>query len=41
MHNKPNLLLSIDKWDGKPVMSYCGVPIRTVDQLVSTEGRVV
>jgi hypothetical protein len=41
MHNKPNLLLNLDNWDGKPVMMYCGLPIRTVDQLVSTEARVV
>jgi hypothetical protein len=41
MHNKPNLLLSLETWDGKPVLQYCGIPIRTVDQLVSTEARVV
>ena len=41
MHNKPNLLLTLENWDGKPVMSYCGIPIRTVDQLFSTEARVV
>jgi hypothetical protein len=41
MHNKPNLLLSIDNWDSKPVMTYCGIPIRTVDQLLSTEAAVV
>lgn len=41
MHNKPNLLLTIENWDGKPVMNYCGIPIRTVDQIVSTEAQVV
>jgi hypothetical protein len=41
MHNKPNLLLSLENWDGKPVMQYCGLPIKTVDQLVSSEARVV
>lgn len=41
MHNKPNLLLSLENFDGKPVMTYCGIAIRTVDQLLSTEGRVV
>lgn len=41
MHNKPNLLLSIENWDGKPVMNYCGIAIKTVDQIVSTEGRVI
>lgn len=41
MHNKPNLLLSMENWDGKPIMQYCGVAIKTVDQLLSTEARVV
>lgn len=41
MHNKPNLLLSIDNWDGRPVLNYCGIKIATVDQLLSTEARVV
>jgi hypothetical protein len=39
MHNKPNLLLSLENWDGKPVMNYCGLAIKTVDQLLSTEAR--
>ena len=41
MHNKPNLLLTMDNWEGKPVLSYCGIPFRTVDQLISTESRVI
>jgi hypothetical protein len=41
MHSKPNLLLTLDNWDGEPVLTYAGIPIRTVDQLVSTEARVV
>lgn len=41
MHNKPNLLLTIENWDGRPVMSYCGIPIKTVDQILSTESRVI
>lgn len=41
MHSKPNLLLSLDNFDGKPVLQYCGLPFRTVDQLLSSEGRVV
>jgi hypothetical protein len=41
MHNKPNMLLTLENFDGKPVLSYCGLPIRTVDQLLSTEARVI
>ena len=41
MHNKPNMLLTLENWDGRPVMQYCGIPIKTVDQLVSSEARVV
>ena len=41
MHNKPNLLLTLENWDGRPIMTYCGLPIRTVDQLVSSEARAV
>jgi hypothetical protein len=35
--NKTNVLLTMDQWDGKPVTMFRGVPIRTVDQLLSTE----
>lgn len=38
--NKTNVLLNMDQWDGKPVTTFRGVPIRTVDQLLSTEARV-
>lgn len=41
MHTKTNLLLTLENWDGKPVMTYCGIPVRTVDQLLNTEARVV
>ena len=39
--NKTNVLLRFDEWDGKPITTFRGIPIRTVDQLLSTEARVV
>ena len=39
--NKTNVLLQMGEWDGKPVTTWRGVPIRTVDQILSTEARVV
>lgn len=39
--NKTNLLLRIDEWAGKPVLTFRGVPIRNADALLSTETRVV
>ena len=38
--NKTNVWLLQDQWDGKPVTTFRGVPIRTVDQLLSTESAV-
>lgn len=35
--NKTNVLLSLGEYDGRPVTMFRGVPIRTVDQLLSTE----
>ena len=35
--NKTNVLLTMGEWDGRPVTMFRGVPIRTVDQLLSTE----
>jgi hypothetical protein len=35
--NKTNVLLTMDQWDGRPVTMFRGIPIRTVDQLLSTE----
>jgi hypothetical protein len=35
--NKTNVLLSLSEYDGYPVTTFRGVPIRTVDQLLSTE----
>lgn len=39
--NKTNVLLQMEQWDGKPVTTFRGIPIRTVDRLLSTEARVV
>lgn len=36
-----NVLLRIDDYAGKPCMSYRDIPIRVVDQLLTTEARVV
>jgi len=38
--NKTNVLLRLDEWDGKVITSFSGVPIRIVDQLLSTEARL-
>lgn len=37
--NKTNVLLKQDEWDGKPILTFRGIPIRTVDQILSTEAR--
>lgn len=39
--NKTNVLLNYDQWDGKPVLTFRGVPVRCVDKLLNTEARVV
>ncbi len=39
--NKSNMLLKIDEFAGKPVMSFRGIPVRTCDALLNTEARVV
>lgn len=39
--NKTNVLLRMDEWAGRPVTTFRSIPIRTVDQLLSTEARVV
>lgn len=38
--NKTNVLLQMGQWDGKPVTMFRGIPIRIVDQLLSTEARI-
>lgn len=39
--NKTNVLLNMEQWDGRPVTTFRGVPIRVVDRLLNTEARVV
>lgn len=39
--NKANVLLKLDEFDGRPVTSFRGVPVRTCDALLSTESRIV
>lgn len=38
--NKTNLLLRLEQWDGKPVTTFRGVPVRTVDAILSNESRL-
>jgi hypothetical protein len=38
--DKTNVQLRLDEFDGKPVTSFRGIPIRTVDALLNTESRV-
>ena len=39
--NKTNVLLRMEEWDGKAVTTFRGIPLRTVDQILSTESRIV
>ncbi|WP_017773840.1 major capsid protein [Paraburkholderia kururiensis] len=39
--NKTNVLLRLDEWEGKVITTFRGVPIRTCDQILNTESRVV
>lgn len=39
--NKTNALLRFEEWHGKPVTTFRGVPIRTVDSILSNETRIV
>lgn len=39
--NKSNVYLKVDEFAGKRVLSFRGIPIRTVDALTETEARVV
>lgn len=38
--NKPNVYLSLDNVEGRPMTSFDGIPIRIVDQILSTESKV-
>jgi len=39
--NKTNVLLALGEWHGKPITTFRGVPVRTCDQILSTEARLV
>tara|TARA_R110000868_G_scaffold35504_9_gene127227 strand:+ start:751 stop:1791 length:1041 start_codon:yes stop_codon:yes gene_type:complete len=39
--NKTNVLLQLEQWNGKPVTTFRGIPIRTVDAILNTEARIV
>jgi len=39
--NKTNVLLRMEEWDGHPIVTYRGIPIRIVDKLTNAETRVV
>jgi hypothetical protein len=39
--NKTNVLLRIEEFDGKPVTTFRGIPVRTVDAIVNNETNVV
>lgn len=39
--NKTNVLLQLEQWNGMVVTTFRGIPIRTVDAILSTEARVV
>jgi hypothetical protein len=38
---KDNVMLKISEFEGRPVREFLGIPVRTCDQIVNTEGRVV
>lgn len=39
--NKTNVLLRIEEFDGKPITTFRGIPIRTCDAILNNENRVV
>ena len=39
--NKTNVNLTITEFAGKPVVNFLGIPIKTADQILDTEARVV
>jgi hypothetical protein len=38
--NKTNVLLRIEEFDGKPVTTFRGIPVRTCDAILSNEAQV-
>jgi hypothetical protein len=39
--NKTNVLLRLEEFDGKPITTFRGIPIRTCDAILNNEARVV
>ncbi len=39
--NKTNVLLRIEEFEGRPVTTFRGIPVRTCDAILNTEARVV
>jgi hypothetical protein len=39
--SKTNVWLGLSEWHGKPITTFRGIPIRTCDQLIGTEARIV
>ena len=39
--NKTNVLLRIEEFDGKPITTFRGIPVRTCDAILSNEAQVV
>ncbi|MEO8095771.1 MAG: major capsid protein [Pseudolysinimonas sp.] len=39
--NKDNVMLKISEFEGRPVREFLGIPIRTCDQILNTEPRVL
>lgn len=38
--NKANVLLRLEEWEGKAITTFRGIPVRTVDAILSTESRL-
>lgn len=38
--HKDNVMLKMSEFEGRPVRDFLGIPIRTCDQILNTEGRV-
>ena len=39
--NKTNVLLQMQQWDGQPVLTFRGIPIRRMDAILNNETRVI
>jgi hypothetical protein len=39
--NKTNVLLRLEEFDGKPITTFRGIPVRTCDAILSNEAQIV